>query len=77
MTVSVLEATSTPSLLQLVRVAVMVRFEARCCFDAQNRIVPAETQNGSGGGPAGRRDVGRTEGRLGDGDVRDDHALRA
>ena len=46
MTVSVLESTSTPSLLQLVRVAVIVRFEARCCFDAQNRIVPAETQNG-------------------------------
>ena len=46
MTVSVLESTSTPSLLQLVRVAVIVRFEARCCFDAQNRIVPAEPRRG-------------------------------
>ena len=78
MTVSVLESTSTPSLLQLVRVAVMVRFEARCCFDAQNRIVPAGTQGSADlSGRQDRDDAGRTEGRLGDGDVRDDHALRA
>ena len=64
MTVSVLESTSTPSLLQLVRVAVIVRFEARCCFDAQNRIVPAETQGSAD--LSGRQDAEMRDGQKGD-----------